>query len=168
MHTQHKTRKRHMHLVVPATGLSRVPRWLFLVVRCQEWCDVDISEEVTQPRASWQMVDSLCSLSLPISPFKPPIRTTGWATATVGVLVMRELGMFTVDECHTVVWACFYLYNTTFAHFFEEFLGQGKTTRVVFRWEEQKEQLVHSFGRCIRDLYMTHIVEPWACEWTMY
>ena len=82
------------------------------------------------------MVDGLRNPLLSISIGKPPIRTADWAACTVGVLVVRELRMFAVDETHAVLWACFDRYHAAFTDFLEEFLGQGPRARVVVGGQE--------------------------------
>jgi hypothetical protein len=150
---------------VPAARLCHVPWRLLRVVRCEERCNFVITEEITQPRARWQVVDFFCSTFFPVWERKPPIRTAGRTALAVGVLVVRELLMFAVDESHAVVWTCFYFHYTTFADFFEEFLGQREIASVVVRWQEEYDQLVDRFGRSIGNLHKTNqLVRVWGIE----
>lgn len=134
-----------MYLLVPATRLGDMSRWLLRVVRSEERRNVDISEEVAQPGAYWQVIDGLCSSLLTIGSGQYSIRTTDWAACPVAVLVVRQLCMFAVNVSHVVVWAGFYLAHASLADFLEELLGQGPRARVVVGRHEQQQEVINRF-----------------------
>ena len=129
-----------VYLGMPAARFGDVSRRLFFVIRRQERCDLDITEQVAQPRSNRQVVNDLRSSLLSIPPSEPPIRTTDRTARTVGVLIVCQFWVFAVDEGHVVVRAGLELDHTTLADLLQEAFGQGPRSRVgVVREQEQQE-----------------------------
>ena len=142
------------YLLTPAMGLRYVSWWLLLIVRCKEWRDFSISEEVVEPRPDRKVINRLSGSFFTIFSHQPPVRAAHVAALAMGMLVVGQLGMFAVDEGNAVVGACFYLSYPRFAHLFEEVLRQGPRSRVGVRGQQQKEQVIHRFRRSIRHLHV--------------